>query len=112
LVLRNPSPSAVFTAFGETTMTFELRIYVADIVNGGGVRNDLRLEIFERFRAEGIGLPFPKDVIEDTPVIGLPEAPEHVPAPPETDTGNADETKPGATPRRPRRVGIASSESS
>lgn len=61
-VLRNPSPMAVFSAFGETTMTFELRAYLADIVNGGSVRNDLRLAIYERFRAEGLGMPFKTDV--------------------------------------------------
>ncbi len=66
-VLRNPAPMAVFSAFGETTMTFELRAYLADIVNGGSVRNDLRLAIYERFRAEGLGMPFKKDAPVDEP---------------------------------------------
>ncbi|OJT99639.1 MAG: mechanosensitive ion channel protein [Rhizobium sp. 63-7] len=60
-VLRNPAPMAIFSAFGEATMTFELRAYLADIVNGGEVRNDLRLAIFERFRQEGLGMPFKKE---------------------------------------------------
>ncbi|WP_075292735.1 mechanosensitive ion channel family protein [Pararhizobium arenae] len=58
LVLKNPEPIAVFVAFADATMTFELRIYLADIVNGTGVRNELRLAIFERFQAEGLGKPF------------------------------------------------------
>ncbi len=67
MVLKNPSPSVGFTAFGEDRMTFELRIYVADVLTGGGVRNDLRVAIYERFRDEGIGAPFPLK-IEDVPV--------------------------------------------
>ena len=67
MVLKNPSPSVGFTAFGDERMTFELRIYVADVLTGGGVRNDLRISIYERFRDEGIGAPFPVK-IEDVPV--------------------------------------------
>ncbi|WP_343213966.1 mechanosensitive ion channel family protein [Ensifer oleiphilus] len=67
MVLKNPSPTVGFTAFGEDRMTFELRIYVADVLTGGGVRNDLRVAIYERFRDEGIGAPFPLK-IEDVPV--------------------------------------------
>jgi len=105
LVLRNPAPSAVFSAFGEATMTFELRVYVADIVNGGGVRNDLRLEIFERFRADGIGSPFPKDVLEEEAVMVPLETVTDEPAPVDPGMQAADDTKAGATQRRPRRVG-------
>ncbi|WDZ78726.1 mechanosensitive ion channel [Ensifer adhaerens] len=67
MVLKNPSPTVGFTAFGDERMTFELRIYVADVLTGGGVRNDLRVSIYERFRDEGIGAPFPVK-IEDVPV--------------------------------------------
>ncbi|MDO9418739.1 MAG: mechanosensitive ion channel family protein [Pararhizobium sp.] len=58
LVLRNPAPMAVFNSFGETTMTFELRVYLADLTNAASVRNDIRLSIFERFRDEGLGVLF------------------------------------------------------
>ena len=67
MVLKNPSPTVGFTAFGEDRLTFELRIYVADVLTGGGVRNDLRVAIYERFRDEGIGAPFPLK-IEDVPI--------------------------------------------
>ncbi|WEZ85158.1 mechanosensitive ion channel family protein [Rhizobium sp. 32-5/1] len=105
LVLRNPSPMAVFTAFGETTMTFELRVYVADIVNGGGVRNDLRLEIFERFRAEGIGSPFLQQTVEEEPALAVQEVARDAPAVTDEDAPMAVDAKPVTTPRRPRRVG-------
>ena len=59
-VLKNPEPSVAFLAFGDSSLDFELRVHLADILDGLNVRNDLRLEIFERFRAEGIEIPFPQ----------------------------------------------------
>ena len=84
-VLRNPAPMAVFSAFGETTMTFELRAYLADILGGGSVRNDLRLAIYERFRAEGLGMPFKKEEAvpeddEQTPLAAEEAAPKRKPS--------------------------------
>jgi len=110
LVLKNPEPLAVFTTFGETTMTFELRVYLADIVNGNGVRNDLRLAIYERFREEGLGAPFPKDELEPEEPM-----PELAPATPAQQTAPAEAVeqpvvdepvKRSGTQRRPRRISV------
>ena len=60
LVLRNPEPMVAFLRFGEFSLDFELRLYLADVLNGTAVRNDLRLAILERFRAEKIEIPFPQ----------------------------------------------------
>jgi potassium efflux system protein len=110
LVLKNPEPLAVFTAFGETTMTFELRVYLADIVNGNGVRNDLRLAIYERFREEGLGAPFPRDELEpEEPMPALaPDAPAQQTAPAEgvEKPAVAEPVKRSGTQRRPRRVSV------
>lgn len=110
LVLKNPEPQAVFSAFGETTMTFELRIYLADIVNGNGVRNDLRLAIYERFREEGLGAPFPRDELE--PEEPMPELAADAPAQ-QTEPADAVEqlvveepVRRSGTQRRPRRVSV------
>ncbi|MCA1440601.1 mechanosensitive ion channel family protein [Ensifer sp. IC4062] len=67
MVLKNPAPSVGFTAFGDERMTFELRIYVADVLTAGNVRNDIRVTIYERFRDEGIGAPFPLRIEDTTP---------------------------------------------
>ncbi len=110
LVLKNPEPLAVFTTFGETTMTFELRVYLADIVNGNGVRNDLRLAIYERFREEGLGAPFPRDELE--PEEPMPELALDAPAQ-QTAAAEAvgqpvvtEPVKRSGTQRRPRRVSV------
>jgi small-conductance mechanosensitive channel len=58
LVLTMPEPNVGFTGFGEFALEFELRFYLADLFTGGAVRNDIRLEIIERFRAEGIEIPY------------------------------------------------------
>ncbi|WP_431308586.1 mechanosensitive ion channel domain-containing protein [Ciceribacter naphthalenivorans] len=58
-LLRNPEPVALFSGFGESSLDFELRGFVGDVLGGLAVRNELRLAIFERFRAEGIQMPYP-----------------------------------------------------
>ncbi|MCA1370021.1 mechanosensitive ion channel family protein [Bradyrhizobium sp. BRP14] len=67
MVLKNPAPNVGFTTFGDERMTFELRIYVADVLKAGDVRNDIRVSIYERFRDEGIGAPFPMKIEDVTP---------------------------------------------
>ena len=116
LVLKNPEPLAVFTAFGDATMTFELRVYLADIVNGNGVRNDLRLSIYERFREDGLGAPFPAQELEPEPLPPGPEADEvardvgpvgTAPEPlPEPQPQPEDNVRRSGTQRRPRRVSV------
>lgn len=65
-VLRTPEPTVVFKDFTADELEFEVRVFVADVLNGLSVRNELRLGIFERFMAEGIILfEEPKD--EDAP---------------------------------------------
>lgn len=59
-VLRNPEPFVVFQGFGDSSLDFEIRVHLADVLDGLGVKNDIRLAIFERFRAAGIEIPFPQ----------------------------------------------------
>jgi potassium-dependent mechanosensitive channel len=109
LVLKNPEPQAVFTAFGEATMTFELRVFLADIVNGNGVRNDLRLAIYERFKDEGLGAPFSKEELEPETLPPGPEADAETlkaeaAGPPAATPQPMEAFKRSGTQRRPRRV--------
>lgn len=61
--LRTPEPFVYFFGFGDSSIDFELRVFVRDISQGILIRNDLRLSIFKRFRAEGIEIPFPQRVL-------------------------------------------------
>jgi len=55
-----PEPIVLFTAFADSALNFELRCFVNDVSKLGNVRSDLRFEIFERFKAENINIPFPQ----------------------------------------------------
>nr|WP_246318788.1 mechanosensitive ion channel family protein [Peteryoungia desertarenae] len=58
-ILRNPAPAVMFTAFGESSLDFEIRAFIGDVLDGWPVRNAIRLAVVERFRAEGIEMPYP-----------------------------------------------------
>ena len=60
MVMRNPEPFVVFNGFGDSSLDFELRVYLYDVLNGLTVRNAIRLEIFKRFKDAGIEIPFPQ----------------------------------------------------
>jgi small-conductance mechanosensitive channel len=59
LVVRYPEPFVVWQDFGDSSLNFDLRAYIADIYKGLQVRTDLRFAIFKAFRAQGIEFPFP-----------------------------------------------------
>lgn len=58
-VLRSPGPSVAVKEFGETGVTLDLRVVVADVARGGAVAHRLRLAIAEELARQGIA-PFPK----------------------------------------------------
>ena len=57
LVLKNPEPFVLFANFGPTALEFEVRVFLADVLNGSIVQNDIRFAILETFEAEGIEIP-------------------------------------------------------
>lgn len=59
-VLAAPEPTIAFMGFGVSSLDFELRYYLADLLTGLGVRNDIRIAIVERFREAKIEIPYPK----------------------------------------------------
>lgn len=62
-VLRNPEPHVEFLSFGPSSLNFELRFHLADAGEGLRIRNNLRIAILNRFREEGIEIPFPQQEI-------------------------------------------------
>lgn len=60
LVLSNPPPVIYFAGFGDSSLNFEIKAHLADVLSGLSARTDLRLRIFERLKAEGIEIPFPQ----------------------------------------------------
>ena len=73
-VMKVPAPYVLFKNFGESSLDFELRIYVSDIWSGWSAGSDVRYEILRRFREAGINIAYPQIVVhqgsEDTSVKG------------------------------------------
>jgi potassium efflux system protein len=67
LVLSTPEPAALLVRFGPNGLDFELRAFVADIMEGAGVASNIRFQLLELFREKGITIAQP---------LGLMQAPK------------------------------------
>lgn len=59
-VAKYPDPQALFMKFGESSLDFELRVWISDIDNLAHTRSELYQEINRKFRALAIQIPFPQ----------------------------------------------------
>ena len=59
-VLNDPRPQALFTGFGDSTLNFELRVFIASIDDLIAVRHDLHAGILAAFRSAGVEIAFPQ----------------------------------------------------
>ena len=59
-VLEEPRPEALFMAFGESSLDFELRVWVRNIRLRLEVRSAILAQVDARFREAGIEIPFPQ----------------------------------------------------
>ena len=57
---RVPGPKALFMAFGESSLEFELRVRIFDIKRRYDVVSELNFTINEEFQKQGIIIPFPQ----------------------------------------------------
>ncbi|SEM96837.1 potassium efflux system protein [Nitrosomonas marina] len=69
-VLKDPEPSARFVAFGDSSLNFELRIFIPEPDLLLETRHDLLMEIDQRFREAAIEIAFPH---QDIHIRSLPE---------------------------------------
>lgn len=91
LVLKNPEPFVLFAGFGDSSLDFEIRVFLADILTQLEVQNDIRFAVIDAFQTEGIEIPFPqRDIHLKTGLFA-----QQTPA--------ASETGAAETPARPRR---------
>ena len=56
-------PVVRFSDFGDSSLMFKVFIYIDDVANRHKVTSEYRKAIYERFAAEGIGIPFPQRVV-------------------------------------------------
>jgi potassium-dependent mechanosensitive channel len=99
LVLEDPPPTVLFMDFGPGALNFELRCRLRDVNFLLTVKSDVNFEICERFRKQGISVPFPQRDLHIRSAEGLRTMLEaaQLPSPPEPvtpeDEGGA---RPGA----------------
>lgn len=82
-IVKTPAPTVFLTGFGESAINFELGWVVRNIGDGAGIKSDVCFAILDRFRAEGIVMPYPQRNIHIEGLADGAEEPEsEVPEPP------------------------------
>lgn len=70
-VLKMPQPVCLVTEFGESSVNLEVRAWINDPKNGvTNVKSAVMLEIWDRFAAAGIRIPFPQRDVHLIPMPG------------------------------------------
>ena len=69
-VLRDPAPQVFFTGFGDSSLSFELRVFSRGVARRFELRHRLHMNIDKAFREEGIEIAFPQ---RDLHVRSLPQ---------------------------------------
>ena len=59
-ITRDPEPFVLFTAFGDSSLDFELRCFVPQADKVFRIGTEIRFEIVRLFRERGIEIPFPQ----------------------------------------------------
>ncbi len=60
-VIEDPAPLCLVTGFGHNSVDLEIRLWIADANNGvSNVKSDIMLNVWDRFRENGIEIPFPQ----------------------------------------------------
>jgi potassium efflux system protein len=60
LVLRKPEPTVVFSAFGDSTLNFELRLHVPNREVFAQIQHEINMQIDRAFRSAEIEIAFPQ----------------------------------------------------
>ena len=60
-VLKQPKPQALFLAFGDSALNFELRVWISEFMDSTGeIQSELNRAINEKLGENGIEIPFPQ----------------------------------------------------
>ena len=78
-VAKTPEPQVLFLSFGESSLEFELRVWVSDIDQRLNVRSQIHQEIDRRFREANIEIAFPQQdlhlrSVDESVMLRPPEA--------------------------------------
>ncbi len=59
-VLKNPSPSVFFTEFADSSINYQLRVYLKDPLSASKTISHLATTVWHAFRQAGFEMPFPQ----------------------------------------------------
>ena len=59
-ILKNPEPSVLFIAFGESSLDFQLFAWIESPKRRFETESDLHFAVIQKFRERGITIPFPQ----------------------------------------------------
>ncbi len=59
-IVKLPKPYVYFSGFGDSSLDFEMRIFIKDIDHRVIVQNELRITVFSAFKEAGVEIPFPQ----------------------------------------------------
>jgi len=62
-ILKDPKPQLFFLSFGDSSLDVSLRCHVAQAEDHRQTSSELREQVLDRFRLEGIEIPFPQRVV-------------------------------------------------
>ncbi|MBI3452487.1 MAG: mechanosensitive ion channel [Rhodospirillales bacterium] len=81
-VLASPEPVCLMKGFGDSSIDLELRFWINDPANGlGSARSKVLLLVWEKFRANGIEIPFSQRDLHLKSSVELPVVLRQSPAP-------------------------------
>ena len=60
VTLKDPLPEVRLVNTGDSALEFQILVWIPDPRERGRIESDLRLDIVNRFRSEGIAIPFPQ----------------------------------------------------
>lgn len=66
-VLEKPTPDVYVLAFADSSINYELRVWIEDIAQRPRIGSDIRSRVWEEFGRRGITIPFPMRTIEMAP---------------------------------------------
>lgn len=65
--LDKPSPDVYVLSFDDSSIRYELRVWLEDIVQAPRIASDLRVRVWEELKKAGITIPFPIRTLEIAP---------------------------------------------
>jgi small-conductance mechanosensitive channel len=66
-ILDKPSPDVYVTAFDDSSIAYELRVWIDDVANAPRLSSELRMRIWEELKKAAISIPFPIRTLELAP---------------------------------------------